>query len=306
MVDFASLKKNRGSALEALTKELNKASTTTQSNSKDDRFWTPEVDKAGNGSAIIRFLPAPNGEDVPFVRIWDHGFQGPGGWYIEKSLTTIGKNDPVAEFNSTLWNVSTDDNSPTRKQARDQKRRLSFVSNIYVVKDPANPANDGKVFLYKYGKKIFDKLNDLMNPQFDDEKPVNPFDLWEGANFRLRIRKFEGYRNYDKSEFEKTSALSDDDSVLETVYSKEYSLQGFLQPSEFKTYDELKARLHKVLGLDGSAAKSTSRAEDDEIWKEEAPKFKAKEAAPARVAVAAADDDDDEDGLDFFKKLAED
>jgi len=305
MVDFASLKKNRGSALEALTKELNKASTTTQSNSKDDRFWTPEVDKAGNGSAIIRFLPAPNGEDVPFVRIWDHGFQGPGGWYIEKSLTTIGKNDPVAEFNSTLWNVSTDDNSPTRKQARDQKRRLSFVSNIYVVKDPANPANDGKVFLYKYGKKIFDKLNDLMNPQFDDEKPVNPFDLWEGSNFRLRIRKFEGYRNYDKSEFEKPSALSDDDSVLESVYSKEYSLQGFLQPSEFKTYDELKARLHKVLGLDGSATKSTSRAEDDEIWKEEAPKFKAKEAAPARVAVAAADDDD-EDGLDFFKKLAED
>jgi len=305
MVDFASLKKNRGSALEALTKELNKASTTTQSNSKDDRFWTPEVDKAGNGSAIIRFLPAPNGEDVPFVRIWDHGFQGTGGWYIEKSLTTIGKQDPVAEFNSTLWNVSTDDNSPTRKQARDQKRRLSFVSNIYVVKDPANPANDGKVFLYKYGKKIFDKLNDLMNPQFDDEKPVNPFDLWEGSNFRLRIRKFEGYRNYDKSEFEKPSALSDDDSVLESVYSKEYSLQGFLQPSEFKTYDELKTRLHKVLGLDGSAARSNARAEDDEIWKEEAPKFKAKEAAPARVAVAA-DDDDDEDGLDFFKKLAED
>jgi len=306
MVDFASLKKNRGSALEALTKELNKASTTTQSNSKDDRFWTPEVDKAGNGSAIIRFLPAPNGEDVPFVRIWDHGFQGTGGWYIEKSLTTIGKQDPVAEFNSTLWNVSTDDNSPTRKQARDQKRRLSFVSNIYVVKDPANPANDGKVFLYKYGKKIFDKLNDLMNPQFDDEKPVNPFDLWEGSNFRLRIRKFEGYRNYDKSEFEKPSALSDDDSVLESVYSKEYSLQGFLQPSEFKTYDELKTRLHKVLGLDGSAARSNARAEDNEIWKEEAPKFKAKEAAPARVAVAAADDDDDEDGLDFFKKLAED
>lgn len=306
MVDFASLKKNRGSALEALTKELNKASTTTQSNSKDDRFWAPEVDKAGNGSAIIRFLPAPNGEDVPFVRIWDHGFQGPGGWYIEKSLTTIGKNDPVAEFNSTLWNVSTDDNSPTRKQARDQKRRLSFVSNIYVVKDPANPANDGKVFLYKYGKKIFDKLNDLMNPQFDDEKPVNPFDLWEGANFRLRIRKFEGYRNYDKSEFEKPSALSDDDSVLESIYSKEYSLQAFLQPSEFKTYDELKTRLHKVLGLDGSAAKPNTRAEDDEIWKEEAPKFKAKEATPARVAVAASDDDDDEDGLDFFKKLAED
>ena len=305
MVDFASLKKNRSSALEALTKELNKAST-TQSNSKDDRFWTPEVDKAGNGSAIIRFLPAPEGEDVPFVRIWDHGFQGPGGWYIEKSLTTIGKNDPVAEFNSTLWNVSTDDNSPTRKQARDQKRRLSFVSNIYVVKDPANPANDGKVFLYKYGKKIFDKLNDLMNPQFDDEKPVNPFDLWEGANFRLRIRKFEGYRNYDKSEFEKPSALSDDDSVLEAVYSKEYSLQAFLQPSEFKTYDELKARLHKVLGLDGSAAKPNTRAEDDEIWKEEAPKFKTKEATPARVAVAASDDDEDDDGLDFFKKLAED
>ena len=306
MVDFASLKKNRSSALEALTKELNKASTTTQSNSKDDRFWAPEVDKAGNGSAIIRFLPAPEGEDVPFVRIWDHGFQGPGGWYIEKSLTTIGKNDPVAEFNSTLWNVSTDDNSPTRKQARDQKRRLSFVSNIYVVKDPANPANDGKVFLYKYGKKIFDKLNDLMNPQFDDEKPVNPFDLWEGANFRLRIRKFEGYRNYDKSEFEKPSALSDDDSVLEAVYSKEYSLQGFLQPSEFKTYDELKARLHKVLGLDGGATKPNTRAEDDDIWKEEAPKFKAKEATPARVAVPASDDDEDDDGLDFFKKLAED
>jgi len=309
MSNFATLKKNRASALENLTKELNKAANnTTQSSGKDDRFWAPEVDKAGNGSAIIRFLPAPNGEDVPFVRIWDHGFQGPGGWYIEKSLTTIGKPDPVAEYNSMLWNASTDDNSPTRKQARDQKRRLSFISNIYVVKDPANPANEGKVFLYKYGKKIFDKLNDLMNPQFDDEKPVNPFDLWEGANFRLRIRKFEGYRNYDKSEFEQPSTLLDDDSELEAVYNKEYSLQAFLDPKEFKTYEELKTRLNKVLGDPTTSANKpkAKSAEDDEIWEEAtpAPKLAAK-PAPSLKSVSTDDDDEDDDSLDFFKKLAD-
>ena len=304
MVDFSKLKSMSGKkSLEALTAELSKVNGNSEGKSADERFWTASVDKAGNGYAVFRFLPSPPDEDVPFIRVFDHGFQGPGGWYIENSLTTLGKQDPVSEYNSKLWNSGIEAN---KEIARKQKRRLHFISNIYIVSDPANPANEGKVFLYKYGKKIFDKLNDLMNPQFDDEKPVNPFDLWEGANFRLRIRKFEGYRNYDKSEFEKPSALADDDSVLEAVYSKEHSLQAFLQPSEFKTYDELKARLHKVLGLDGSAAKPNTRAEDDEIWKEEAPKFKAKEATQARVAVAASDDDEDDDGLDFFKKLAED
>jgi hypothetical protein len=183
MVDFSQLKKTRSEQLNKLTSEVSKLNASPQDRSDDDNFWKPEVDKAGNGFAVIRFLPAPNNEDVPFVRVWDHGFKGPGGWYIEKSLTTLGKQDPVSEYNSQLWNSTTDDNSPQRKQVRDQKRRLTFISNIYVVKDPSNPANEGKVFLYKYGKKIFDKLNEAMNPQFDDESPVNPFDLWEGANF---------------------------------------------------------------------------------------------------------------------------
>jgi len=307
MVDFSQLKKTRSEQLNKLTSEVSKLNASPQDRSDDDNFWKPEVDKAGNGFAVIRFLPAPNNEDVPFVRVWDHGFKGPGGWYIEKSLTTLGKQDPVSEYNSQLWNSTTDDNSPQRKQVRDQKRRLTFISNIYVVKDPSNPANEGKVFLYKYGKKIFDKLNEAMNPQFDDESPVNPFDLWEGANFKLKIRQVEGYRNYDKSEFEKASALLDDDTELEAVWKQEYSLQEFLNESNFKPYEELKTKLNRVLGLDGGAAKPATSAEGSPPWDEDdqtfAPTSKTK-AAPEIKAVVTEDDDDD--SLDFFKRLADD
>jgi len=231
---FADLKQSRQSNLDKLTQELNKlANPQQQGGSSDDRFWKPEVDKSGNGYAVIRFLPAPQGEDVPFVRVWDHGFKGPQGqWYIERSLTTIGQKDPVSEYNTMLWNSGVEAN---KQQVREQKRRLSFYSNIYVVKDPADPENEGKVFLYRYGKKIFDKLNDLMNPQFEDEKPINPFDFWEGANFKLKIRNVEGYRNYDKSEFETPAPLLDDDSALESMWAKQYGLNEFVDPTNFKS-----------------------------------------------------------------------
>ena len=311
-MDFASLKKNSKTQLESLTAELEKLNTKSSSNkNEDDRLWYPAVDKAGNGYAVIRFLPAPEGEDVPFIRIWDHGFKGPTGkWYIENSLTTIGEKDPVGEYNSHLWNASDDDNSPTRKQARAQKRRLTYISNIIVLKDPANPENEGRVFLFKYGKKIFDKLQEAMNPQFADEKPMNPFDLWDGANFKVKIRNVEGYRNYDKSEFDDRGPLLDEDDKLEKIWKKEYPLQPFLDRKNFKTYDELKRKLNEVLGLDDDFAdakpavrKETTAekfaakkpaASDDLPWNE--PKAKPSNAFTA---------DEDED-LAFFKGLAED
>jgi hypothetical protein len=259
------------------------------------------LDKAENGYAVIRFLPAPGGEDLPFVRIWDHGFKGPTGlWYIEKSLTTLGKPDPVSEHNSVLWNTGLESD---KEKARDQKRRLSYISNIYVVSDPGNRDNEGKVFLYKYGKKIFDKLNDLMNPQFQDEQPVNPFDLWTGANFKLKIRKVEGYRNYDKSEFDSPAPLLDDDAELEAVYKLEHSLQDLVDPKHFKSYDELKTRLNNVLGLNAAPAKIRGVELDEEEYKAPAPVFQAAQSAPAPTASAGGDDDDED--LAFFKRLAD-
>lgn len=302
-MSFAELKRQSSSSFEKLNKELSKLNTSsTQSRSEDDRFWKPEVDKAGNGYAVIRFLPAPNGEDLPFVRTWDHGFQGPGGWYIENSLTTIGEKDPVGEYNSKLWNSG---NDKDKEQARKQKRRLTYVSNIYVVSDPANPANEGKVFLYKYGKKIFDKINDLMNPQFPDDKPVNPFDLWAGAHFKLKIRQVEGYRNYDKSEFDSPRPLSNDDDELESIYKQEYPLQTFLDKSNFKSYAELEAKLNRVLGLTGTATTAAARksTDDDLPWATEAAAPAFKEAAAPAVPSSNVDDDDDD--LEFFKRLAD-
>jgi len=260
--------------------------------------WKPDVDKAGNGYAVIRFLPAPEGEDVPFVRVWDHGFQGPQGqWYIEKSLTTIGQKDPVSEYNTMLWNSGIESN---KDLVRKYKRRLSFYSNIYVVKDPTRPENEGKVFLFKYGKKIFEKLNDLMNPQFEDESPVNPFDLWGGANLKLKIRNVEGYRNYDKSEFEESAPLSSDDSLLETVWKSQYSLSDFVEPSNFKSYDELKTKLYRVLALGESAA--------DEQPQVQAP-VQREVSAPTIPTTSAEtesfDSSDDDDTMSFFQKLAE-
>jgi hypothetical protein len=309
-MDFSSLRKNSGkNSLEKLTKELSKLNQQSEGG-KDTRFWYPNVDKAGNGYSVIRFLPAPGEEEVPFIRMFEHGFKGPSGtWYIENSLTTINQPDPVSEFNSKLWNSTTDDESPARKQVRVQKRKLNFVANIYVIQDQMNPENNGKVFLYKFGKKIYDKLNEAMNPQFEDEDPMNPFDFWAGANFKLKIRNVEGYRNYDKSEFSTVSPLFDSDEQMENAWKQEHSLQAFLAPSNFKSYDELKAKLNKVLGLTGSggAEPAVARAaaanrkpdpiEDDAPWADPKPL----KEAPARSAPSADEDDDD---MAFFSKLA--
>jgi hypothetical protein len=283
---FADLKKSRQSQIDKLTQEINKVSSPQQSsNGPDERFWEPTVDKAGNGYAVIRFLPAPKGEDFPFVRVFSHGFKGPtGSWYIENSLTTIGKSDPCSDYNTMLWNSGSESD---KEQARIQKRKLHFISNILVVKDSENPENEGKVFLYKYGKKIFDKINDLMNPQFDDEEPINPFDLWEGANFKLKIRKVEGYRNYDKSEFDSPAAISDDDDELEAIWAKEHSLQEFIDPKNFKTYEELKTKLNRVLGLTENAGNGVNKASEPVA---EAPKGKTK---PSKSEMSFDDDDDD-------------
>lgn len=306
-MSFESLKKNRTKSLEKLTAQLDKINSKGYSDPNEGKFWKPTRDSAGNGFAIIRFLPAPEGEDMPFVQIWDHGFQGPGGWYIENSLTTLGKPDPVAEINSKLWNASNDDESPERKQARKQKRRLKYISNIYVIKDSGNPDNEGKVFLFSYGKKIWDKLNDLMNPSFEDEKPVNPFDLWDGANFRLKIRQFEGYPNYDKSEFDSAGPLFDDDDKMEEVYKKEHSLQELLNPKHFKTFEELQAKLHKVLGITGdssSRANAVESAEKDIDEDLDLSSLSKETSSPSMKSAPAPTVSDDDDDLEFFKNLA--
>lgn len=300
MNTLSSLKQSRKSRFDKLTNELNKlASKSEDTSSRDDNYWKPTVDKSGNGSAVIRFLPEPEGEDFPFVRYWTHGFQGPGGWYIEKSLSSINKTDPVMEYNGKLWNSGIESN---KEIARKQKRNLHFVSNIYVVKDPANPNNEGKVFLYKYGKKIFDKIISAREPEFDDETPLDAFDLWEGANFRLRIRNVEGYRNYDKSDFDTSSALVDDDDELDVIWKKVYALKDIIDPKNFKSYEELKSRLSRVLG----------EAEEPAFMREEVPVLespKVKETAASSFGETSApwsSNDDGDDDMAFFKKLKDD
>ena len=232
-MSFSDLKKQSslGSLTQKLVKEVEKMNNAGGGN-VDDRLWKPEVDKSGNGYAVVRFLPAPDGEELPWVKLFSHAFQGPGGWYIENSLTTIGQKDPVGDLNRTLWNSGNDTDKDT---VRKQKRKLSYYSNIYVVKDPANPQNEGRVFLYKYGKKIFDKIMDVMQPEFEDETPINPFDLWAGANFKLKIVKKDGFWNYDKSEFDSPNPLLEDDDALEAVWKKEFSLTAFTANDQFKT-----------------------------------------------------------------------
>lgn len=307
MVNFAQLKSNRAAALETLKAEAAKTND-KKTYEKDERYWQPTVDKAGNGNAVIRFLPAIEGESVSWVRYWDHGFQGPGGWYIENSLTTLGQEDPVSEYNSKLWAIDPkNEHCPFKKQARDQKRRLHYVSNILVVKDPANPANDGKVFLYKYGKKIFDKLNAAMNPQFDDQEAVNPFDMWEGANFRLRITKEDGYRSYNSSDFAAATAIAKSDEAIENIWRQGFALQPILDPANFKSYGTLKERLNRVLGLAKTGKVVEEDSGDDEV-EERFPEPRGKVAEQKSVgrtaSVAAADIDDDE--AEFFKNLRDD
>ena len=259
----------------------------------DERLWKPELDKSGTGSAVIRFLPAPDGEELPWVKVFKHAFQGPTGkWYIENSLTTIGKNDPVSEHNSALWNTGLETDKET---ARKQKRKLEYYSNIYVVSDPKHPENNGKVFLFRYGKKIFDKIMAAMQPEFEDETPINPFDFWEGANFKLKIRKVDGYRNYDKSEFDSVSTLKDNDDALDSIWKTQYSLTEFTAPTNFKSYDELKKRLDDVLS--GTVTPTATATMDDDVV--ETPTFKS-EPEPKIPSV----DEDDDDTMSYFQKLA--
>jgi len=293
MSSFENLKSS-SSNLDRLSKAIEQLNT-TETSSKEDNFWKPEVDKVGNGYAVIRFLPQPSvdGDDaLPWVKVFNHGFQGPGGWYIENSLTTLGQKDPVSEYNTQLWNSGVEANKDV---ARKQKRRLSYIANIYVIEDSKNPQNEGKIFLYKFGKKIFDKINEAMNPAFEDEKPLNPFDMWKGANFKLKIRKVEGYQNYGKSEFESPSVLLNDDDKLESIWKKEYSLKEFLAPDNFKSYDELKAKLDRVLGLNGAPVHAKTTVEQ--------AKAMPRKPAPVMADVGSAEEDDD---LAYFSKLAED
>ena len=291
-MSFSSLKKQSslGSLTSKLVKEIEKTNTTK--GGADERLWKPELDKSGNGYAVIRFLPATDGEDLPWAKVYSHAFQGPGGWYIENSLTTLGAKDPVSEYNRDLWNSGNDGDKDV---VRRQKRKLSYYANIYVVKDPVNPHNEGGVFLFKFGKKIFDKLTAAMQPEFEDETPINPFDFWQGANFKLKIRKVDGYWNYDKSEFDAPSPLLDDDDALEALWKKEYPLADFTAQSNFKSYEDLERRLKSVLGQ-----KQAQRPRiDEEVVQENDP------TPVAAAAVASAPDADEDDALSYFQKLAE-
>ena len=302
-MSFDKLKQNRAASINKLVEAAEKLSTPKASYG-DDRIWSPVVDKAGNGYAVIRFLPAKDGEDLPWVRFWDHGFKGPTGrWYIENSLTSIGQTDPVAEINSVLWNSG---NEKDKEIARERKRRLHYVSNILVISDPANPDNEGKVFLYKYGKKIFDKIMDIMQPQFQDETPVNPFDFWTGANFKLKIRNFEGYRNYDKSEFESASELfGGDEAKLEKTYNSLYSLKDFVDPANYKSYAELKRKLVEVLGAEALGGSMTSEAVAEAPVAPYKPAEEIATSASKFEGSVSNDDDDDDDSLSYFAKLAQ-
>jgi hypothetical protein len=294
---LSELRSSRGN-FDNLMKEVEKIGKPEGgSNSRDDdRFWQPEVDKSGNGYAVIRFLPPPKGEELPWVRIWNHGFQGPTGkWYIENSLTTIGKPDPVSELNNELWNSGSE---ASKEVARKQKRKLSYICNVLIISDSKHPENEGKVKLFKFGKKIFDKIKDVMQPQFEDEAPVNPFDFWKGANFKLKIRNVEGYRNYDKSEFDSAEALSNEDAEIEKVWNAQHSLQSFLDAGNFKSYEELKKKLDGVLS---GASAAVARAEKMDL-DEDTPAVK----AVAKAAPKAAVEEEDDESLSYFAKLAAD
>jgi hypothetical protein len=310
-MSFANLKKQSslGSLTSKLVKEVEKMSNT--SSSGDDRLWKPEMDKTGNGFAVIRFLPAPEGEELPWAKMYSHAFQGPGGWYIENSLTTIGQKDPLGEHNRELWNSGSDADKET---VRKQKRKLSYYSNIYVVKDAANPQNEGKVFLFKYGKKIFDKIMEAMQPEFEDETPINPFDFWQGANFKLKIVKKDGYWNYDKSEFDRVSPLLDDDDALEAIWKKQYSLTALTAPDQFKTYEQLETRLKLVLGQKTSRPRLDEEVEDEDNdrgsytpdFSSRSQKSELPEDLSAQLSSLSSSksDEDEDDALSYFSRLA--
>ena len=300
-MDFETLKtssSNFDKLTKALEQNLKPEDQANKNKYQDDRLWKIEMDKTGNGYAVIRFLPAPNGEDMPWQRVWSHAFQDKGGWYIENSLTTLGQKDPVSEENTRLWNTGVDSD---KEIARKRKRKLSYYSNIFVVSDPKHPENEGKVFLFKFGKKIFDKITEAMQPAFEDEKPINPFDFWKGANFKLKLRKVDGYWNYDKSEFEGVSQIKESDDDIKAIWEKQYALKPFVAADNFKSYDELKSKLHRVI----SGTQSTETVETADLPPAEpaAPVKSAEVAQPSSSEMKI--DDSDDDTLDYFSKLAE-
>ena len=297
-MSFSNLKKQSslGSLTAKLVSQVEKMNK--GSNGVDDRLWKPEVDKAGNGYAVIRFLPAPDGEDLPWAKLYTHAFQGTGGWFIENSLTTLGQKDPVSEYNSQLWNSGVDSD---KEVARKQKRKLSYYSNVYVVKDPSNPSNEGKVFLFRYGKKIFDKITAAMQPEFEDETPINPFDFWAGANFKIKIKKVAGYWNYDSSEFAAPEPLLDDDDAMEAVWKQEHSLAEIVAPDQFKSYEDLKKRLDYVLGLAVAPKRQDPEVADEEFVATPSEERAVIDTTPSSVNT----DEDEEDALSYFAKLAE-
>ena len=296
-MSFSDLKRKSQSNFEFLQKELEKSSTA--SSGADERLWKPKLDASGNGYSVVRFLPAPEGESVPWAKIYNHAFQGPGGWLIENCPTSKGDQCPICAANNKLWNSG---HESDKEVVRTRKRKLSYYSNIYVVKDPSNPENEGKVFLYKYGKKIHDKILAAMQPEFQDETPVNVFDFWEGANFKLKIRTVAGYWNYDASEFTAPSALSADDDEMERIWKQQYSLEAFTAPSEFKSYEDLQSRHDLVLGNS-----VPQRRIDQEVADEDEEVF----AAPKKEPVFASStpsfnsSSDDDDALSYFARLAE-
>ncbi len=304
-MSFSSLKNNKSSAFSKLQKQLEQ---TTKVGSVDERFWKPTVDKAGNGFAIIRFLPASDGEDMPFVKMYSHAFQGPGGWYIENSLTTLGQKDPLGEYNRELWNSG---DESLKDQVRKQKRKLQYYSNVYVVKDPGNPDNEGKVFLFRYGKKIYDKIMDAVNgDELEGREGINPFDFWTGADFKLRVKKVAGYPNYDSSEFTDAVTLEDhDDAQLESIWKREYALQPLVAADQFKSFEQLQERLNLVLNLKNSASTDPAPVAAPRPVAADVsakPVFKKEEPVeePAAPTTSTSTDEDD-NVLDYFKSLAE-
>ena len=296
-MSFSDLKKQSRTSIDQLVKRLEEDSN--KKDYKDDRFWRPELDKSKNGFAIIRFLPKVEGEDIPWTKLYSHAFQGPGGWYIENSLTSLNQKDPISEMNTMLWNSGTDSD---KDLARNRKRKLNYISNIYIVSDPANPQNEGKVFLFKYGSKIFEKIQEAMQPEFKDEEALDPFNFWNGANFKLKIRQVGGFTNYDKSEFDSTTSLMNgDDTKLEKIWKSQYPLKTFIDPSNFKSYDELKQRLQDVLKGDvrgkAPAARTADQIEDEDFVKK-SPSIKSKPQVEETI-------DEETDALDYFKRLAE-
>ena len=297
-MSFSSLKKNKASVFSQLQKQLEKSQ---QVGTVDERFWKLSTDKAGNGFAIIRFLPACEGEDMPFVKLYSHAFQGPGGWYIENSLTTLGQKDPLGEYNRELWNSG---DESLKEQVRKQKRKLQYYSNIYVVKDPSNPENEGKVFLFRYGKKIYDKIMEAVNgDELEGRAGYNPFDFWAGANFKLRAKKVAGYPNYDSSEFESPGTLEDlDDAQLESIWKREFALQSIVAPDQFKSFDQLQERLNSVLNLKKPEVLTQKQKAEPEEVVAATPVFNKKEDDSASQSSMVEEDDD---VLDYFQKLAD-